>query len=493
MSLNQQAFANGNPHPKGLFRGLAQAPLRFQNLVAELVDNALAAGGSQRPEIRIDLSLHVNGGDLYVLRVMDSGTGISREKLSSDVFCLGAPPSKASHLNEHGFGLKNVLSKVEQLCSHSWTLKTRCSDALKAGIFLEVQRPLGFSMPIHERNVGDWPSYGAQGTGTILEFVLPMSYLQSAAFDRRGAYPKDPAKIMKYLREHLGVFYRGYLESGLRATALIQTSLQLGACDPVDPVSPEYSSRDTYQIPLEVGSTKCVIRGEIGLVDKNHPKTRDRLLYYRHAPESQGVDIRIGNRVVATRLLSEIWGVERHPSFNALAGEFVLDGSAGVFPPTLNNKTSLDFDSEVWHAIAESIKEKIPAEDLPHGGGKSENDLRNELFQHIRGLAKQAHIVEKEYDAGHGVFIDIYWNQGGPIDIYEIKKGKAEPKNLYQLMMYWDALVESGASPTHGYLVSDGHSSGTSAFLRLIQQRKDARGDAYNFELKNFSDHGIEP
>lgn len=35
--------ASGQPHESGFFLGLAQAPLKFQNMIAELVDNSIAA------------------------------------------------------------------------------------------------------------------------------------------------------------------------------------------------------------------------------------------------------------------------------------------------------------------------------------------------------------------------------------------------------------------------------------------------------------------
>lgn len=486
---------SGTPDQAGTMRGLAQAPLHLQNMVAELVDNSLAAS-TNPTQINIDLSAHADGGDLYILRVWDNGPGISLERLEQFVFKLGRAPDSSSHLNEHGFGLKNVLAKAQQLSTLDWFFRTRDSDAVRSGIFFECKRPFSFAMPIEEPSSGQWPQYASPSTGTMCEIVVPMTYLQSVAFGRRGALPKNIGPIMDYLREHLGVTYRGYLEGGIRATTHILTSTGLGPADHVDPISPDYKNRQTFTITFSLANQQTTITGVVGLVDKDSPQTKARKLYYRHAPESQGIDIRVGKRTVATRLIGEIWDKERHPSLNGVAGEFLVPGTRGVAPPTLNNKTSLDFDSPTWNAIAEAIRQAVPESALPYGGGKSEADLRDELYQHINGLRRPTHTLEKEYDCIHGVNIDIVWDlttTGGGIDVFEVKKGKAAPLDLYQLVMYWDALLTAGKQPTRGHLVSSGQTAGVSTLLAFLRTRKDANGNLYDFFVEDWSAHGINP
>lgn len=486
---------NGAPDQAGTVRGLAQAPLHLQNMVAELVDNALAAGvGDQR--IFVDLSQHPDGGDLYVLRVWDNGPGISLERLEHVVFKLGHAPQGMSHLNEHGFGLKNVLAKAEQLSALDWIFRTRDALALGHNEFYQCKRPFSFAMPIAILPSSDWPPFASQSTGTICELVVPITYMQSVAFGRRGAYPREIGRIMDYLREHLGVLYRGYLEGGVRATTQISTSTALGQSDPVDPVNPDFRSKDTFTFVLTLGGQQVTVSGVVGLVDRDSRHTKDRLLYYKHVPESQGVDIRVGKRTVATRLISEIWERDRHPSLNGIAGEFIIPGTRGIAPPTLNNKSSIDFDSQTWHAIVDGIQQQVPADELPHGGGKSEADLRDELYQHINGLKRPTHTLEREYDCSHGIAVDIVWDQtatGGPIDIYEVKKGKSAPLDLYQLVMYWDSLVHAGKRPTYGHLVSDGRTAGVTTLLDFLRSRTDANGNPYDLTVDDWAAHGITP
>lgn len=485
---------NSTPNAEGLFRGLAQAPIHFQNMVAELVDNALAAT-SDHPEVWIDISQSGAEG-VYVVSVADNGPGISLSKLRDEVLTLGFPPASGSHLNEHGFGLKNVLSKAERFSKHPWTFRTRDSVALKAGKFYECRAPLSFKVPIKEPSSGKWPAKASSGTGTSVELVLPMHYLQTVAAGRRGAYPTDLDLVMEYVREHLGVFYRGYLLGGIRATAKISTSTNGGPRDPVDPVEPKYSFSKSYPVVLSWRGNRVPIDCEIGMLDKNSPVTQGRKYYYRYAPESQGVDIRIGKRVVSSRLISEIWELERHPTLNGIAGEVRIPVDNSLRIPTLNNKTSLDLDSPVWHALVARIRTKIPEKDLPRGGGLSEEDLREQLFLHIRGISKPNDILEKQYNCGGGVYADIVWTQksgGRGTEIYEVKKGQAQPLDVYQLAMYWDALVSGGVRPTQGHLVSSGATPGVRTFLSLFGKREDQNNRKYNLVQEDWSKHGIVP
>ena len=456
--------ANSTPNENGTYNGLAQAPLHFNNMVAELIDNAISTKDKDF-NIYVDISSEETGGDNYIVRVWDEGPGISLSRLKNEVFTLGHPPSTGSDLNEHGYGLKNVLSKAQQLTKSDWIFQTRDQEAIQNKIFYECRRPLTFSQEIIEKPELEWSSFGSTSTGTIVTLPLPLTYLQTVAVapGRRGSLPTTIDTIVEYLREHFGVFYRGFLEQGIKADGKIFTSIELTDSDPVTHVIPDYESKNKIG-PTQINykGHKITIEGEIGLVMKQSPQTKKRKYYYKHAPDSQGVDFRIGRRVVATRLISEIWDKERHPSLNGIAGEIRFPEKQGVKPPTLNNKTSLDFDSKIWASIIDVINQEIPKDKLPHGGGKSEADLRRELYTHIKGLAKATHDVQQDYDCGHGVYVDVYWNQAPTknVDIYEVKKGKAKALDVYQLVMYWDSLVDTGIQPTHGHIVSNGKTSG---------------------------------
>lgn len=484
------------PHTEGTIKGLAQAPIYLHNIIAELVDNAIAAKPSNF-NILVDISEHTDAADHFIIRVQDDGPGISLADLETRVFKLGAPPLPGSiHLNEHGFGLKNVLSKAQKVSNYPWSLMTRDAVALERNIFYNVDSPLGESISLQDdKNSSDWPSSGPTSTGTIVNLEFPLSYVQTVAHGRRGQYPRVLGTIMEYLREHLGVYYRGYLDGGRRAIGLISTSMNGSSPDSVDPIFPDYKSKTNVKTTVTHEGKTFTLEGEVGLIEKNSPKTKSRKYYYRHAPDSQGIDFRIGNRVMATRLISEIWELERHPTLNGIAGEIRMsDSNPDVIPPTLNNKTSIDYDSKVWLAIAEKIQADVPKDSLPLGGGKTEDDLRHELYEHIDALKRPGDEVHEEYDCGHNVLVDVMWDSssGGAVDIFEVKKGKSAPLDVYQLVMYWDCLVAMGVQPTSGHLVCESPSHNVTHFIIIMNTRTDANGNTYNLKVDTWESHRIK-
>ena len=78
---------------------------------------------------------------------------------------------------------------------------------------------------------------------------------------------------------------------------------------------------------------------------------RDKLIkgkkakfYYQQNQPTQGIDIRLGKRVIATWQFETIWNVSRHNSFNDFVGELLIpDLPRGVLSTT-NTKTDFNLD-----------------------------------------------------------------------------------------------------------------------------------------------------
>jgi hypothetical protein len=489
-----KVFADGVPDEKGIFQGLAQAPLHFHNAIAELIDNAIAAK-QEKFNIHVDLSESEATG-IYYATVIDDCFGISLQRLKNHVFKVGKlPPPGSPHLREHGFGLKNVLSKVEAV-KGTWQIWTRDEEAMKKTQCYFVKGPLRYEIPIQIFSSKEWPSYGPKNSGTIVRLKLPFSYLQTVTRGIRGRPPTTIGGIVNYLKEHLGVFYRGYIE-GKKPIGTITISINWGSAEEVEPVIPDYKTRNTVsKIIVRTKKGKIYIEGEYGQLEPNSLTTRNRLYYYKNSPESQGVDFRIGNRVVATRLLTEIWLKPRHPTLNPFCGEFKVQPIKGRIPKTLNNKTSIDFDDEVWLDIAAAIRNKIP---LPKWrGARTEAELRGELAAQLNAHKRPGDVIQQNYPCfgGAGVVIDICRDETkrtGELIIYETKSGKAHPIDVYQLKLYWDGLVVDGRQPTAAILVAKDWTTGVKTVVNFVNSLKDRNGKNYQLELKKWDDFGISP
>jgi len=489
--MSAKVIADAVPDEHGIFRGLAQAPLHFHNAVAELIDNAIAEK-QEKFNIQVDISETEETG-AYYCTVVDDCFGIALDKLQNWVFKVGKlPPPGSFHLREHGFGLKNVLAKTEAV-KGSWEIWTRDKDALKKDEFYFVKGPLRYKIPIEIFPSANWPTYGPKNAGSIVRLKIPFEYSQTVTRGIRGRPPKTIVATVEYLREHLGVFYRGYLEEK-KPVGTITTSINWGTPEDVEPVKPDFKTYKCISFPVKTKKGKINIYGVYGELEPNSTTTRNRLYYYKNVPESQGVDFRIGKRVVATRLLTEIWRRPRHPTLNPFCGEFIVQPISGRIPKTLNNKTSIDFDDEVWIDIADAIRKKVL---LPRWkGARTEAELREQLATQLKGHKRPSDIIQQNYPCfgGAGVVIDIYRDETkrtGELIIYETKPGKASPLDAYQLRLYWDGLVVDGKQPTAAILVAKEWTTGVQTIANLLNSVADQNGKQYQFELKKWDDFGI--
>ena len=89
------------------------------------------------------------------------------------------------------------------------------------------------------------------------------------------------------------------------------------------------------------------------------------------------------------------------------------------------------------------------------------------------------------------VKIDLYCKTLGEVIIYEGKKEITTSKDVYQLRMYWDALVFDGIVPNKGILLASSHPESVEKIVSIINTMCDANGNNYNFETKTWNQEGI--
>ena len=161
---------------------------------------------------------------------------------------------------------------------------------------------------------------------------------------------------------------------------------------------------------------------------------------------------------------------------------------------TVNNKTNLDPHNPFWIRVKEQLTER--AELLPPGYtvGREEAAIRDTLVELLETF-ETGSSAQKNYPvwAGAGVRADIVHEGPGGIwlDVYEIKDEKAGPQDVYQLIMYWDGLVNDGKNPRRGRLVAESAPISVINLLKHWIGRTDLKGNPYNVEFKPISDLGI--
>jgi len=219
-------------------------------------------------------------------------------------------------------------------------------------------------------------------------------------------------------------------------------------------------------------------------------------MYYQHNIPTTGVDVRVRGRVVLTQQLENVWSdIHRGPDYNWFTGELVLDDNFR----TVNNKTALDANNPFWQGLLQELSKVDPnsgkAKFKPHRrkGKATEDEIRRKLAAALRSSVSGS-TVKENYPvwSGAGVKADIHLKTSDRVEVYEVKASTAQPLDLYQLLMYWDGVVnDTKVSPKLGRLVAPDVQSSVLTMIESINKRTDGLGNNYNLEFKKTTDWKI--
>jgi hypothetical protein len=192
----------------------------------------------------------------------------------------------------------------------------------------------------------------------------------------------------------------------------------------------------------------------------------------------------VRGRVLKTGVFKEIWPEHAGDvSFNNFIGELHLDAGFA----TTNNKTDLDPHSEVWPVVVEKLREHFEPEKVTKK--QSEESLRKKVIQQVSNL----HKLSGENRPGHksvwdgSAQIDVYYIAAGEPYCMELKIETAQVGDVYQLLMYWDGLVEEGKYPKEGILVADKIPAAVEKAIKHINKLKDGANRHYNLSAQLLS------
>ncbi|OUP23347.1 hypothetical protein [Gemmiger sp. An194] len=338
-----------------------------------------------------------------------------------------------------------------------------------------------------------WPD-----PSTVIHVRVPMAIART--LQRQGNRKlSDLVTLRMWLIEHLGVAYRGYLEldpvtlepSAKIAVTVGQSSLL------VPPIPVPMMMGRTEKLEVELGGQVVPVTYVHGTLDKSKQEhlvhgSKARY-YYQCSQPTQGIDIRLGKRVIATAQLGEVWHREdgsplcRHNSYNDFVGELILPELPRGVLATLNNKTGIDRNDPDWDVVFEALADFPPQK---NAAALSEDELKKKWMKILKAANPEDDVTSEISVWPTGTRVDVVdKGENGKYDIYELKTRKAEPKDLYQLRMYWDGLVLEGIQPTRGILLTNGYSDRLQEMVRILNTLPapnfpDGRPSApYNFSL----------
>lgn len=462
-----------NITPKA-FEGLRRQGMLFHQAVCEIVDDALAATPEGQAHVAIALAADADKNYMS-LAIADWGCGMNLDELTN-ALQLGSLPTGNNRLNEHGFGLNNALACLSDE-NGTWSIFTRKDK----GDYLKVSGPFDTRMTVEtvaNLNLPNNMNLYWEEPSTVVCVRVPMDVVRTV--QRQGRRLMNLVLIRTWLTEHLGVTYRGYLEQNpntMDAYAKIVMTIGENVCF-VAPVEVPVMRAYVEILEVELGGESVKMAYRYGALNAAKCETlvqgsRARYYYQNNQP-TQGIDIRLGKRVIATAMLSEIWvkengsPIQRHNHYNDFVGELCIPELPRGVLATLNNKTGIDRTDPGWEAVFEALQQYQPPKNAT---SYEEAELKRKWVERLCAADDDNDVSTEVSVWPTGTRIDVVAsNPMGKYDIYELKVRKAEPQDLYQLRMYWDGLVLSGVQPTRGTLLADSYTDNLKKMMQMMNE-----------------------
>lgn len=483
---------------EGVFRGLAKQNMLFHQCLGELIDNSISAT-NEKHEFQVEIILVPDGNHkgFVNLYVADAGSGMTVEMLER-ALQLGETPTSGNRLNEHGFGLKNALATLSG-GNGPWKIWTKPSLSTAAYF---VEGPFKQEMIIRDDVPFPSQAFLPSDISVLIEVPVKLSFIQTV--QGRGAPATDLATLRDWFIEHLGVLYRGYLQqdnSTFRRSGVIIVAIGTNRLQ-VPPVDVPLGTRKIEYFDVELGGNVYKLEYQFGTLDE---VKRDQLVlgkkakfYYQKNQPTQGIDIRLGKRVIATRQFDTIWKtgdgknqLSRHNNYNDFVGELLIpDVPRGVLT-TVNNKTDFNLDDPDWTSIFDKLNNYRPPEKIRE---KSESELRKKWMQMLKATNRDDVVTDEVCVWPTGTAIDVYRKTvSGKIILYELKVGSGSPLNLYQLKMYWDGLIlDKKDPPNEAVLLVEDFSAGLEQMANMMNSMPPPPGTMpYNFRIERLKDKGL--
>lgn len=499
--MNKTDIIHNSPDVKEIWAGIGGHFDSLGQIINEFVDNSIsnfdANSTLETKSILIQLKELEKDGPVEVT-IEDTGTGI---KNLDAAFTLGGRAGAESPLNEHGFGLKHALASANP-GNDKWAVYTKNEEDAAQDRFRIIKAPykIGeYAIEMAYTSEQSWPGTYNHKTGTLVRFVCSRDMYRTI-YKR----PTDFTKIADALIEDLGFTYANIISSA-RAMITVKIVPKDGDVNPRNvgalvPDWEEYIAPASGKEKIDLGGGMVELEYcfgrfyELGERELFNNSTAAR--HYKHSMSSSGVEIRLNGRIICSNLFSEIWGIERHNSYNNFLVQINLtSNNSDALPQTRTSKNGLREGDEKLEALFKWIRSKMskPPKDTSLADNEVERFvILKEKFEKQRGkLAKEqskSYVCETEKhvfntsNARDKVRLDLYESIGEDVFIYEGKIDWTSSKDVYQLRMYWDGLIYDNITPTKGYLVANEHPDSVKELISIVNTMEDANGNSYNLE-----------
>ena len=497
-----EVLLSNYPSSDELWSGIGGHFDSLGQIINEFIDNSISnfeGNNCIHRQILLHIKEESEGGDVTIT-IEDSGTGI---KNLDKAFTLGSRDAAESPLNEHGFGLKHALASANP-DNNSWCISTKTQSDLESQVFKQIKAPYKIKDFTYEICSGElWP--GTFMTGTVIVFTCSRSMYATIARGIQGGM-RNLIPIANVLHEEIGFTYSGLIKENKVSITMIITdahdntqNYQVGA---VEPSYNDWYEPGEGQETVDLGGGQVLVQFQFGKInDKNARRDFDNTTtrkYYRQNMSSSGVEIRINGRCICSNLFKEIWGVEKHNSYNSLLVRInIKSQNRDALPKTRTSKNGLREGDPRLESLFEWIRGYMskPIKDMSQV--THEIDLFEQLRDTKLAFLPDPKVVETEktvFNTGNPadkVRIDLYEKFNNVVTIYEGKIDSTTSKDVYQLRMYWDGLLYDGIKPHKGILIAKEHPESVKNLITLVNSMLDASGQYYCLEMKKWSDYNL--
>ena len=314
--------------------------------------------------------------------------------------------------------------------------------------------------------------------------------------------------IADVLCEDIGFVYAGLIENSLASITLdITDAQQINISKPVGAVTPDWEDFIKPGSGVEqhdLGNGNVSIEYKFGKINEksnriefDNSTTRK---YYKRNMSSSGVEIRINGRVLSHNLFKEIWGIEKHNSYNYLLITVnIKSEDAKRLPMTRTSKNGLREGDPRLEELYAWIRSNMPMPIKDVSMSDHETDLFEVLSENMKKfnpdpnkvIDTEMYVFTSTGNVKDKVRLDLYYKNSYGITVYEGKKEATTSKDVYQLRMYWDGLVYDGIQPTQGILVAESHPDSVKTLVSIVNTMKDANGKNYNFITQTWKEVGL--
>ena len=444
------------------FDAISRQKLPMSDAACEPVDNAIS---NCKDAINILVAI-VKGHakNLIGVVIADWGNGMSKEKLPENLQ-FGNGHSNEGPLCIHGVGLNNFIL-VATRNKYPWFIASKQPGE---DSYHRVDGPFATTMTMSEQeeipmaDVVMREQFKALGAPSTIIYVEMDKATASTMLTKNGSCAESRVTSLNVLRtclaEHFGVKYRNYLApdaTGVAPARILIPDFHMAngkTCDVlVKPIFQPYKEKqkeknftvdyDGYEIPVKVECGQLDTDATKGVVTGGY----DLKHFYQNNMLTQGLDIQLGERVIATAQFDTIWDKARHPAFNAFTGVVAVDisGLPRGFLNTLANKSDIDLSDKGWRKIFDAIAENVkPLESEPLTLEKYAQDFANRL------VADTGNEVELQFPLyANRTRIDVLEHiDESHCKIYDFMSGVATLKSVTELRTHWDGMVAQGIQP----------------------------------------------